>query len=122
MSVLDTIRRKKFMVKDGLPVSVMRPRDPAFNLEEAHKLIGVEENRGKEFQYLLHKQEFLFVGWAARRQPVILDREGKILEPMRDGDSLVTSPQMVPTCFESSHEVQAVRRFFENGQVKNSGS
>lgn len=106
-------RSTKIVVKDGKPLAVLRPADPALALRLAESLIGkkgpeVDEAWGR----ILSAQPYKFVGWAAKpsavrtalgKRPQIVDENGNVIDELRVGDSFVVGemvdgvPKLVTT-------------------------
>lgn len=90
-------RRRLFVVKDGHPLAVLRPRDPELAWELATQCIGKSYSEAERpFQEILTKQPYQFLGFAGTRRPngagfSIVDDNGSFLEELKQGDSFVTA-------------------------------
>jgi len=102
MSLLNKIRRGKFLLKDGVPVTIARPQDPKKALAWAEELIGQEGEKANEaFNQILNSQPYQVIGWASRKKPgVVLGPEGERVGLLQEGDSYITDPRLVPPCFK----------------------
>lgn len=98
------LKQRKFLVKDGTWLAVFRPKDPELALKLAEDLIGTPYEEAKvPFDQILEKQPYQFVGYASRRKNVILDADGKVIGPLKTGDSFVSHPQIpAPNCFRGA--------------------
>lgn len=100
MSLLDKFRRKswerKFLIKDGHPCAVLRPRDPELALklvEDAQSKDDATEQQ-KAFNEVLNAQPYQFRGYLSggkegRLHFYVIDAGGKYVEELQRGDSFV---------------------------------
>jgi hypothetical protein len=94
LSFLDKLKQKKFLVKDGHWLAVLRPVDPKLAIKLAHDLIGKQAH--EEFQEILTKQPYQFIGYASRKGIDVLDGDGKVIDRLRVGDSFAHGERFTP--------------------------
>lgn len=88
--------RSKFVWKDGDRLAVLRPENAELSITEA-KRIQAEADAGKlspgeveqQFNAILHKQKFTYVGILGARDAEILDDDGKKIGRCEPGDSFI---------------------------------
>lgn len=81
----------RFLFKGGSVMAILRPRDVALKLAGVAKIKEgtPHEIAAPMFDALLDEQEHLFVGYAAKGKPDILDKWGNKVGDLLPGDSFV---------------------------------
>jgi hypothetical protein len=77
------------IAEDGLPLSVIRPANPALAIAIAK--VAVAKQDGALFQRLpVEVSDYTFVGWLSADKRCIVDENGKRIGDLQAGDSFVT--------------------------------
>ena len=87
----------RFLFKEGRPLAVLRPEDPARKLESVNKIeVGTPHEIAQPmFDAILNEQPHLFVGYLAKIREdgsgsgEILDKWGSVVDSIKPGDSFV---------------------------------
>lgn len=79
------------LVKDGKRMGIIRPDSPAFALALVDDIPDGTPHEIAQtlFESMLHAQPYTLMGFAADRQPYILNADGKVMGRVKEGDSYV---------------------------------
>jgi hypothetical protein len=90
--------KRRFEHRDGERLFVVRPQDPRLAIEVVRELAAKmrsgevsQEDGERQFNEILTKQPYTFVGYYASDRKNILDAKGWAIGKMRPGDSFVGS-------------------------------
>lgn len=80
-------RSRKFLVRAGELVAVVRPENPRLAMRLAQEAIDADDMA--QFERILMQQKYTFLGYAARDDGEILDGARRVIGTVADGDSLL---------------------------------
>ena len=88
--------RCKILQRDGHPMAVLRPKDPALAVQFA--LVANQQQDGDLFARIPELvEDYTFAGWLPETRAdvpagYVVDEDGFIIDDLKPGDSLVTQP------------------------------